>query len=181
MSDQPPLFFERRLGRLLRYSPFTGALHWKARPANMFPDAASAARWNGRYAGTPALTAKNASGYLTGIVLGRHVKAHSVAFAIAHGRWPREIDHINGDKEDNRLVNLREVTRQENSKNRSMRSDNRTGIVGISARHGKWLTRIQADGRSICLGTFDKFEDAVAARKAAEARYGYHANHGRRA
>lgn len=177
MSDN--LFPAERLGELLRYCPQTGLFTWKARPTEMFPNASSAARWNGRYAGKPALTAKNEAGYPTGRLMGKHVKAHAVAWAISHGRWPREIDHINGDKADNRLSNLREATRQENSCNRSLRSDNRTGAVGISHRKGKWLARIQVAGKPVCLGTFATADEAIAARQRASEEAGYHPNHGR--
>lgn len=181
MADEAPLIFEKRLGGLFRYDAETGELFWRRRPESMFPDPASAARWNGRYAGKRALTAKTKAGYLTGLLFRKHVKAHSVAWAIAHGRWPYEIDHINGDKSDNRIANLREVTRQENSRNRGMRSDNCTGVAGVSKRRGRWLARIQGDSREVTLGTFDTLTEAAAARKAAERRFGYHENHGRQA
>src|SRR3546814_10530392 len=57
-------------------------------------------------------------------------------------------------KGDNRLINLREVTRQENSRNRPRRSDNTTGITGVSFSNGKWRARIKVDGQEIALGTF---------------------------
>lgn len=176
MADEAPLF---ELCDLLVYESDTGRLFWKRRPDAMFPTPADAARWNGRYAGAEALTATSVNGYRHGVILGRPVKAHSVAWAITYGSWPKEIDHINGTKDDNRIANLRCVTRRENSKNRSLRSDNQTGAVGISRRRGKWLARIQADDRAITLGTFGTLQEAIRARKEAEALYGYHENHGR--
>jgi hypothetical protein len=169
MADVPA---PARLRELLVYNALTGELTWKPR---------GVANWDARYAGTPALTALSAAGYRHGLVEKAPVKAHRVAWAIYFDKWPTEIDHINGEKADNRILNLREVTRRENSKNRSLRSDNQTGAVGISERRGKWLARIQAGDKNVCLGTFATKDEAIAARARAQVLLGYHENHGRRA
>lgn len=174
------------LRQLLRYEPETGKLFWKQRDVSLFEDrgngaAANAASWNARYAGAEALTALNAAGYRHGAVFGCKLRAHRVAWALVHGQWPQgEIDHINGITDDNRLENLREVTGQENQRNSKRPANNTSGVVGVSwyepAR--KWVARIRVIKR-IHLGYFDDFNEAVAARKAAEAAYGFHQNHGR--
>lgn len=106
---------------------------------------------------------------------------HRAIWALVHGYWPTELDHINGVRDDNRLANLREVSRRENSKNSSIRSDNTSGVIGVSwdRKSGKWHAYIQVAGKRINLGWFDDLEDAVAVRKAAEIKYGFHQNHGR--
>jgi hypothetical protein len=109
--------------------------------------------------------------------------AHRVAWALHYGEWPSDqIDHVNGDKTDNRLENLRIVTAQGNAKNRSLRSDNTSGHVGVYwvRETKKWSAQIKVDGRQKTIGSFESLEDAVKARKAAEDLNGYHANHGRR-
>lgn len=90
------------------------------------------------------------------------------------------VDHINHDKLDARLENLRFVRRGENNYNTGLRSDNSTGVTGVYYEHNPkkgrpfWYTRIGKDGRNYDLGHYSSFEDAVIARKEAEiALYGY--------
>ncbi len=174
------------LRKLLRYDPETGALIWRARPVEMFvmpvdPAEAKARNWNRRYAGLPAY-GRSVAGYGLVGVLSNRLLAHRVAWAIYHGRWPDgNIDHINGVRDDNRIANLREVTAAENNRNMRRRSDNKSGVSGLFW-HGptrKWRVTIRDSGRQIYLGSFANREDAIAVRKAAERRYGYHPNHGR--
>tara|TARA_R110001606_G_scaffold190822_1_gene338772 strand:+ start:384 stop:701 length:318 start_codon:yes stop_codon:yes gene_type:complete len=98
------------------------------------------------------------------------------------GDWPADqIDHISGDRSDNRIENLREATQTENSRNMKTLANNMSGVMGVSwdKRERHWIATISDDNSSVRLGRFKSFEDAVAARKAAEVEYGYHPNHGR--
>ena len=111
-------------------------------------------------------------------------REHRLIWLWYYNEWPvDEIDHINGNKLDNRIDNLRAATRQKNAKNQKLRSDNKSGVPGVffNKQRQKWHAYIKADGKRKHLGYFDKFEDAVAARKAAEIEFGYHPNHGRAA
>lgn len=122
------------------------------------------------------------TGYLCGAVNGRTYRAHRLIWAIAHGSWPdKHIDHINGTKTDNRLLNLRVVTASQNLRNAKMPSTNASGAVGVTwyKAKSKWHASIYGDGGKVHLGYFEKFEDAVTARRIAEVEHGYHSNHGR--
>jgi hypothetical protein len=166
---------------LIDYDPETGKLFWRARPASMFPTLRACYSWNGRYAGKEAFTAQTAQGYLKGALFNRTFRAHRVAFAAFHGRWPDEVDHINGNGMDNRIDNLREVSRLENAKNLPMQRKNTSGHIGVhwhkSAR--KWVASIGVSGRVLHLGCFASIEQAVQAREAAAVEHGFHPNHGR--
>ena len=92
-----------------------------------------------------------------------------------------QIDHIDGNRENNVISNLRLVNNRENTMNRRKRNDNTSGITGVSwdKNAGKWQAYINKDGRRQPLGVFeDKFE-AICTRKSAENRLGYHENHGK--
>ncbi len=170
------------LRKLLRYEPETGKLFWNHRPLDMFKKKQTWAAWNTRWAGKEAFTSTNLHGYRQGNIFKCVTRAHRVIWAIVTGRWPSEqIDHINGIRTDNRLQNLREVSGSENSKNKCQRSNNTSGVTGVSWSRDKqkWLADIRVNRKQIYIGRFDNFEDAVAARKAAEAKYGFHENHGR--
>jgi hypothetical protein len=168
---------------LLRYEPETGKLFWRPRSRAWFSDQRTFSVWNVRRAGREALTAPHCRGYRQGVVLTARVATHRVIWAIVHGSWPsKHIDHINGDRSDNRLVNLREVTSAENSKNMKLFATNTSGHSGVSltARGKKWRARINVGGQEKHLGEFASLDEAVAARLAAERAYGFHENHGRR-
>ena len=108
-------------------------------------------------------------------------KAHRLAWLYVYGEFPKGcIDHINHDNSDNRISNLRDVTQKENSKNASMSKNNTSGHTGVYWEKliSKWRAAIFSDGKRIHIGVFRHKKDAVAARKAAEIKYGFHPNHG---
>ncbi len=177
------------LRTLISYNPETGSLVWLPRNSTHFSASShsaehQAAKWNSRWAGTPALAALEVFGYGHGDIMGKRYKAHRVAWALHHGEWPETgIDHINGNPADNRIENLRAVPHRENMRNQRLSSANKSGVIGVCwARHReKWSAQIKVNGRKVHLGLFSTVTAAAAARKAAEREYGFHANHGRSA
>lgn len=157
----------------LRYDAETGKLFWLHSDA-MPP------HWNGRRAGTEAFTYVGSDGYKIGTISYKGMKAHRVIWALIHGEWPEQIDHIDHNRSNNRIENLRAACPKENAKNLSMLKRNTSGVTGVrwAKRDKKWQARISVRKRDVFLGNFLKFEDAVRARKEAEDRFGYHANHG---
>lgn len=168
------------LRQLLRYDPETGKLFWRERPVTFFNLPRDCSAWNARYAGREALTT-TVKGYRSGTLFDRAVYAHRVALAIHAGEWPEVVDHINGDKQDNRISNLRAVRFVENMRNLPTPITNTSGDMGVhfSVARQKWVASIGADGRSIFLGHYDSQRDATIARRAAEKALQFHANHGR--
>ena len=102
----------------------------------------------------------SALGYRCVGVNGRYYPAHRLVW-LWHGRvLPRELDHINGNKTDNRIENLRPATRGENMRNVRLRKDNATGIKGVDFYKGKHRARIAVDKKTVYLGNFDSLEEA---------------------
>lgn len=166
------------LRQLFKYDPETGALTWRERPREMFQESFHWKRWNTRYAGRAASSAIR--GYLRVTVGGKSRRAHRVIWALVHGAWPEgEIDHINGVRSDNRLVNLREVSRVINARNVSLNARNASGVTGVYRQGERWRAFIGIGGSNVSLGSFVTFAEAVAARKAAAKVLRYHENHGR--
>lgn len=91
------------------------------------------------------------------------------------------IDHIDGDKLNNRVENLRNVSQVENGQNHVRRKNNTSGVMGVrwDDRRSMWHTRINVKYQTIFLGYFQNFDDAVVARRTAEIEHGFHQNHGR--
>ena len=170
------------LRELLRYEPGTGKLYWKERPRECFSSDRTWKAWNTRYADQRAFTSAEDRGYLRGAVFGTLFLAHRVAWAIAHGCWPeQDIDHINGDPSDNRLMNLREATRVENTRNRGKQRNNTSGYKGVGFHKAsrKWRSYIVTSAGQKDLGLFNSPEEAHAAYVAAANKYhGEFANYG---
>jgi hypothetical protein len=142
------------------------------------PDSGLLHRVNGR----KAFVTQDTHGYLQGRVAGVLVLAHRAAWALHHGEWPNgQIDHINGNRTDNRIDNLRVVSATENARNATLRADNRSGVPGVGwhSRYKKWTARIGVQGRQKTIGYYATLAEAAAARRVAETEQGYHRNHGR--
>lgn len=169
------------LREALDYNPETGQLIWKKRPREHFATARGMNIFNNRDAGKPAGRV-DTKGYPEIRIFGKTIRAHQIAWAFQTGYWPANlIDHINGDRADNRWCNLREVSHAENVKNKALDSRNTSGVVGVcwDKQEGRWRAQIGVNRGVIKLGSYINFDDAVAARKAAEQRFGFHENHGR--
>lgn len=167
---------------LFHYDPETGVLTWKERPREHFATEGAWKVMNARCAGKPVGSSHRFQGdYLALSLRGRKYLVHRMIWFLVYGYWPDEIDHINGKRADNRLVNLRDVSRPVNMKNKRVRRDSKTGIPGVMWHKAaaKWCAQIRVSGRMRHLGVFGRLEDAIAARKAAEKEFGYHENHGR--
>jgi len=91
------------------------------------------------------------------------------------------IDHIDHNSLNDRIGNLRHTSQGENNRNAKRHKTNTSGVTGVSwdGRRQMWKGYIYAEGKQEYLGRFDKLEDAIAARRAAEIEYNYHKNHGR--
>ena len=107
-------------------------------------------------------------GYQRTSVAGREYRVHRLVWLWVHGKHPPEgmtIDHINGNKVDNRISNLRVATTSQNKQNaRKARLDSKSGLIGATwySRCNKWRAAIQVDGKKKHLGYFDEVEKAHA-------------------
>ena len=163
----------------LGYDPATGVFLWRIRPADHFADQAKGNTWNTRYAGKPA-GFEHGQGYRQIAINDVKFMAHRVAWLLVYGEpVPQEIDHIDGNRANNRITNLRAVTRAENLANSKMRA-NSSGAKGVyfDRQRGKYQAHIMHQYKYYHLGRFDTFEQAVAARRdAAERLHGKFARH----
>ena len=108
--------------------------------------------------------------------------AHRLAWLYEYEEFPSgSLDHLNHNKTDNRIVNLRIASQRENQRNRSMSSNNTTGYTGVTLckRADKYRARIKVNYKYKHLGYFENVEDAARAAQEARAHYGFHANHGK--
>jgi len=108
---------------------------------------------------------------------GTRYGGHRLVWLYVYGNLPEiEIDHINHDRTDNRITNLRLAGHKANQKNRSLNKDNTSGVSGISKHISGWAVSIGGAGY---IGLYKDFFEAVCMRKSLENELNYHENHGR--
>ena len=162
------------------YDPETGLLIWKPRPKEHF-SVHGYTMFNSRCAGKQAGW-KTPLGYRQVSLDNTVYLVHRIIWASYHGEWPvNSIDHINGRKDDNRIVNLRDVTDAVNHRNQIRRTNNSSGSTGIvwHKRNKKWQAQLTTGGRNHYLGSYDDINDAIAARQRANQEMGFSPFHGK--
>lgn len=169
------------LKKILHYNPETGEFTWRHRGPEFFSSGLEFKRWNTRYCGKTAGT-MSSSGYIESRIGGINVSYHRLAWLYVYGELPDVIDHINGNRSDNRISNLRSVSKDENSKNRGIGKNNTSGFIGVfwSKDRRKWCAYIGTGRGRKVLGYFDEIEVAIEARKRASKIRGFCKNHGTR-
>ncbi|MES0266800.1 HNH endonuclease [Citrobacter sedlakii] len=158
---------QEKLKSLLHYDPETGIFTRKK-------------GGGGRAAGSMAGWV-NGHGYIQISVDGRDYKAHRLAMLYMYGERPEMVDHINMIRSDNRIVNLRAATRAQNGQNSRIRSDNASGVKGVSwdKRINKWVARCTCNGHENWIGSFENKECAIEAVRLFRGKiHGEFANHG---
>lgn len=152
---------QARLRELLDYDPETGVFTWKVRRGGSANSGSLAGRLNPQ-------------GYRKIGVLKKIYSAHRLVFLWMTGSFPLfEVDHKNGNRDDNRWVNLREALHQENGQNQGTRTDNTSTHPGVSWQPKKklWVAYITVLGQRVTLGRSKSFEKACEIRKAAKVKY----------
>lgn len=172
---------QRLLKRLFLYDLDRGRLVWRERPLWMFKETAGRRRtavhaaWNTKFAGRDAGSVFP-QGYIFVRIFRRNFAVHRLIWKMMYGIDPVCIDHINRVRADNRFCNLRNVALSENAINKSIRSDNTSGVAGVfwHPRFQRWVARIKLRKKAYSLGRFRTKDAAIAARLAAEERLNFH-------
>lgn len=141
---------QERLKQVLNYDHETGLFFWKRKVPNVAIGKSAGAIQN--------------KGYIQITIDSHNYLAHRVAWLYVYGEWPKkQIDHINRDKKDNRISNLRDVNNSTNQINIGLRSHNSSGVTGVvkSAKpHKPWAAQIHRNNKKIFLGYFNTIEEA---------------------
>ena len=138
------------LREILDYNVSTGVFIWKKRTAKCV------------HIGDVAGCLEKRIGYMSIGISGDVFKSHRLAWLYVYGVWPEGlIDHINGQKADNRIDNLRVVDANGNSQNvRRPNKRNKSGFIGVIAYQGKWRASITVDKKTRRIGDFNTPEEA---------------------
>lgn len=166
---------------------FRGRLLWRQRDKGKFSSEKEYKRWTNRYAGKIAGCLQNHRTslvpYVRVSVNKKCYLAHRIIWEMHYGSIPEgmEIHHIDGDRANNKLENLRLVEREYSAKNKPIFKNNTSGTPGVSYSkiEKNWIARISVNGKRVVLYRGKSKEDAIKARLAAESGAGYHKNHGR--
>lgn len=146
----------QHLLELLSYEPETGDFRWKVDGFRRGP---------GKLAGTLQKTG-SAAGYTYITVAGHKYRAHRLAWFYVYGVAPGLIDHIDGNKSNNSIRNLRVTTQRQNCYNTKRSSRNKSGHKGVcwDKSKGKWMASIRLScGKQKTIGRYDSKDDAAAA------------------
>ena len=147
------------LRSLVRYEPETGFFY----PLVL---------WHNKLWPNKPLGCLNKAGRRKLVISYQQYYASHLAWLYMTGEWPDfEIDHRNRIKSDDRWENLRLATHQQNNQNIGPQRNNTSGVPGVSRARGLWRAYIKVNYQQLQLGRFETFEDAVAARKAAELKH----------
>ncbi len=174
---------QEKIFELFEYDESTGGLIWKPIDRSKFRSPAAFASFNSRCLGKIAGYEKPLEYRLIRIE-GQGYFAHRLIWVYFYGdgSLPQDmqIDHIDQNKRNNRIDNLRLVTNRENQMNRPISKNNKSGIIGVRLvkKTGLWRAYIQSRKNSIYLGEFKNISDAISIRKSAEISHGFHPNHG---
>ena len=165
MKNRIPIEYYEELAKRVNYNPETGEFTWKSSNSNKVKigdKAGSVCRVRGYlYIGCKLDCGKR-----------RAILGHRLAWYMYHRDLAYQIDHIDGDKINNSISNLRVCTQEQNTKNCSLSSRNKSGYKGVSKGYkGKWIAYIGLDSKTKHLGTFKTKKEAVGARDCAEKKY----------
>lgn len=131
-------------------------------------------------AGTPVNSVSN-RGYVVVQVNGKRYLAHRIIWLLVYGRLPVMLDHIDGNKQNNTIGNLREVNNTLNHWNERRRSTNKSGHKGVwwHKQSKRWEAACRVSGKQVTIGRYERVEDAVeAVKQFREQQHGQYANHG---
>lgn len=157
-----------QINKYFTYEEETGKLIWKVNKGK-----------RGRIGNIAGCT--NAQGYRRIRLDGKCYREHRLVFLLHHGYLPEMLDHINNDRSDNRIENLRAVTASQNAHNRSINSKTTSGVKGVTwdKVNKCWIARITTNRKRKHIGNFNTLkaaEEAIAIAR--EALHGEYTNHG---
>lgn len=124
---------------------------------------------------------RSINGYIYVTINNKNYRAHRIIYLLHHGVAPKILDHIDGNRQNNKIANLREATSSQNSMNSKIKKDNTSGVKGVHLHKptGKWIVRVNINKQRKHLGLFEDFElAALVATEARDKYYGEFANHG---
>lgn len=170
---------QKLIEQLIRYETDTGKCFWKKRDVSLFKSNWSCRSWNTKYAGKEIMNV-DGKGYNSVFIMGKQYRVHRLIWLLVYGYFPKIIDHINGNRLDNRLKNLMEVTHQENLMNQRRSSKNTSGVTGVylNKKRGVWCAQMKFNGITYHLGSSKNKEDVIEMRKKEERRLGFSRRHG---
>ena len=165
----------------LEYNKDSGVFLWKPKDS----DKPHYAQWNPQFAGKEAGTIDD-KGYrricfrFKGKT--RWIRLHRLAWFVVHGTLPNgEIDHIDQNKLNNSIANLRDVSKELNQRNATLKSNNTSGVSGVSwhKQCNKWYAQVKVDGKRYPLGLYDDISEAERVVKEFRSNHGFTETHGR--
>ena len=182
MTEEELLTLAAKAAAMVKYNPETGSATWLEKQGHI----KDSIRWNARYAGKECGTLDDNGYRRISIRFNKRspfrIRIHQLAWFITHGVMPSgEIDHINQNKLDNQIKNIRDVSRSINQRNGTRKGNNTSGITGVvwHKQRQKWCAQCNLLGIHYHIGLFVSIEDADKAVRAFRSQHGFTETHGR--
>lgn len=162
----------------------SGVLKWKVRPLSLFSSEKSQKTWNTRFSGKECTLKEQGNTYRRISVEGKTYKQHRVILYLYGISWSelegKEVDHIDGDRNNNSVDNLRIVSRKENARNMKMNKCNKTGVNGVyfDKENNRFRSEIRNLQGNKVRASFSTIDEAAKWREIKELEFGYTKRHG---
>lgn len=165
MIRSKPLPSRTYLRECFEYDLMSGEAYWLERPVDHFDSYKTYIMWNSKFAFGKVGNLHKRTRYYHTSLNGERYTLHRLIWKWWYGSDPLEIDHIDRNRTNNRIVNLRSITNAQNTQNRTLSSNNTSKYSGVSFRNGRWSARTNLNKKRIWLGLYSSPEEAAEAIK----------------
>lgn len=162
-TNSKPLPSRTYLRECFEYDLISGEAYWLERPIDHFNSYRAYVMWNSKFSFGRIRNLHKQTGYIHTKINNESYTLHRLIWKWWYGNDPEQIDHIDRNRTNNRIINLRSVSQAQNAKNKGIYKNNKSGFSGVDAYKDKWIARIYIKTKTIHIGIYDTPKEAAKA------------------